>query len=240
MARNQTTQRQRTAKDPLLLGTFEETSIRYLKGKLGGSHQPITGGYGGGTINHWFKIKLNTAAWIITLKAGGWEKWFTVSAYDINRNPIVGRGIFTEDSLETIEDGKVYHPYTGHIMATESELYNQYDPERLDKGDSRYYPLDIGEYLICVSSTLNTPFDYELGIVVEVADTLPVLITENYDRLLLETIGLEDNILLETPDTYRGEDSHDHSLSEWQSAWKRERQTYEKFPTALVALTTKP
>ena len=45
MARNQTTQRQRTAKDPLLLGTFEETSIRYLKGKLGVTHQPITGGY---------------------------------------------------------------------------------------------------------------------------------------------------------------------------------------------------
>ena len=87
MARNQVTQRQRTAKDPLLVGEFEETSIRYLKGTLGGKNQPIRGGYGGGTLNHWFKIKLNTAAWIITVKAGGWEKWFTVSAYDINRNP---------------------------------------------------------------------------------------------------------------------------------------------------------
>ena len=240
MARNQVTQRQRTAKDPLLVGTFEETSIRYLKGKLGGKHEPGIGGYGGGTLNHWFKIKLNTSAWIITVKAGGWEKWFTVSAYDMNRNPISGRGIFTADSLETTDDGKVYHPYTGHIMATDSELYNQYDSERLDKGDSRYYPLDIGEYLICVSSTLNTPFDYELGIVVEVADIKPVLVTENFDRLLLETVGLEDDILLETPSTYRGEDSHDHSLSEWKSAWKRERQNYEKFPEILVSLTTTP
>ena len=30
MARNQTTQRSRTANDPLLIGTFDETSIRYL------------------------------------------------------------------------------------------------------------------------------------------------------------------------------------------------------------------
>ena len=42
MARNQVTQRQRTAKDPLLVGEFEETSIRYLKGTLGGKNQPIT------------------------------------------------------------------------------------------------------------------------------------------------------------------------------------------------------
>jgi len=240
MARNQTTQRQRTSKDPLLLGTFEETSIRYLKGKLGGTNQPNIGGYGGGTLNHWFKLKLNAAAWIITVKAGGWEKWFNVSAYDMNRNPISGRGIFTEDSLETTDDGKVYHPYTGHIMATDSELYNQYDSERLDKGDSRYYPLNIGEYLICVSSTLNTPFDYELGIVVEVADLEPVLLTENFDRILLETTVIDSDIELETPENYSGADSHDHSLSEWELAWSKERQSYEKFPKALVALTTKP
>ena len=60
MARNQVTQRQRSASDPLLLGDFDETSIRYLTGELGGKNKPITGGYGGGSLNHWFKIKLKT------------------------------------------------------------------------------------------------------------------------------------------------------------------------------------
>ena len=52
MARNQLTQRQRTASNPLPVGTFDDTSIRYLTGTLGGTNQVSTGGYGGGTVNH--------------------------------------------------------------------------------------------------------------------------------------------------------------------------------------------
>ena len=53
MARNQTTQRQRTAQDPLLVGTFDQTSIRYLTGKLGGTHTPQSGGYAGANQVRW-------------------------------------------------------------------------------------------------------------------------------------------------------------------------------------------
>lgn len=240
MPRNQVTQRQRTANDPLLVGTFEQTSIRYLKGTLGGQHKPIQGGYGGGSLNHWFKFKLEVPAWIILAKAGGWEKWFTISTYDLNRTLISGRAIFDDNSLETVEDGKVYHPYSGHIMATQSNLYNEYSSARLDKGDSRYYPLNEGEYLLCVSSTLNTPFEYAVGVVIEVSDEEPVLLTEDYDRLLYETIASTDDFLIDTPPEYTGADTHDHSLSEWKLAWSRERQAYDKFPEVLVPLTTKP
>ena len=73
MSRNQTTQRQRTANNPLLVGSFDETSIRYLTGKLGATHTPGSGGYSGGTLNHWFKFKIETTAWIILTKGGGWE-----------------------------------------------------------------------------------------------------------------------------------------------------------------------
>ena len=52
MARNQLTQRQRTASNPLPVGTFNDTSIRYLTGTLGGTNQVSAGGYGGGTLNH--------------------------------------------------------------------------------------------------------------------------------------------------------------------------------------------
>ena len=240
MARNQTTQRQRTAQDPLLVGTFDQTSIRYLTGKLGGTHTPRSGGYAGGSVNHWFKFKIETAAWIILTKAGGWEKWFNVSAYDINRNPIQGRAIFDDDSITITSDGEVLNPYIGHVMGAQSDLYNNFDARRLDKGDSRYYPLKIGEYLLCVSSTLNTPFDYAVGVVVEMADPFPVLLTEDYDRLLLETTATQDNIICDTTPNYTGAEDHEHSLTEWKTAWSRERQSYEKFPDALIPLTTKP
>ena len=240
MARNQTTQRQRTAQDPLLVGTFDQTSIRYLTGKLGGTHTPRSGGYAGGSVNHWFKFKIETAAWIILTKAGGWEKWFNVSAYDINRNPIQGRAIFDDDSITITSDGEVLNPYIGHVMGAQSDLYNNFDARRLDKGDSRYYPLKIGEYLLCVSSTLNTPFDYAVGVVIEMADLFPVLLTEDYDRLILETTASQDDIILDTTPNYTGAEDHEHSLTEWKTAWSRERQAYEKFPDALIPLTTKP
>ena len=240
MARNQTTQRSRTANDPLLIGEFDQTSIRYLTGKLGGTHIPQQGGYGGGTLNHWFKIKINTDAWIILTKAGGWEKWFTVSAYDLNRNPIQGRGIFDQDSIQTTSNNEIYTPYAGTVMSAGSNLYNNFDARRLDKGDSRYYPLNIGEYLICVSSNLNTPFNYALGIVIEMADPFPVLLTEDYDRLIFENTPARDDIICDTTPNYTGAEDHEHSLTEWQTAWSRERQAYEKFPEVLVPLTTKP
>jgi len=240
MARNQTTQRARTASNPLLVGTFDQTSIRYLTGQLGGTHVPGPGGYGGGTVNHWFKFKIETNAWIILAKGGGWEKWFNVSAYDINKNPIQGRGIFDDDSITITSDGETLNPYIGHVMGAQSDLYNNFDSRRLDKGDSRYYPLEIGEYLICVSSNLNTPFNYAVGVVIEMADPYPVLLTEDYDRLLLETVATQDDIICDTTPNYTGAEDHEHSLTEWKTAWSRERQAYEKFPDVLVPLTTKP
>ena len=240
MARNQLTQRQRTVSNPLPVGTFNDTSIRYLTGTLGGTSQVSTGGYGGGTVNHWFKFKITTAAWIMLAKAGGYEKYFNVSAYDINKNPIIGRAIFDEDSITTTSDGNTYTPYAGSIMSSQSITYNDFDPSRLDKGDSRYYPLNVGEYLLCVSSTLNTPFEYAVGVVIEMADTELALIDENYDRLVLETTLEQDSIICDTTENYKGTDEHDHSLLEWKTAWSKERQDYEKFPEVLIPLTTKP
>ena len=241
MPRNQSTQRQRTAQDPLALGSFDETSIRYLQGSLGATNKPGRGGYSGGALNHWFKFKLDTTAWIITAKGGGWEKWFNVSAYDINRNPIEGRAIFDDDSVSITRDGDILNPYVGHVMAASSYLYNNFDARRLDKGDSRYYPLDIGEYLLCISTTLNTPIDYALGVVIEVADPFPILLLEDYSRFLYEDISVtQDNIICDTTPNYTGAEDHEHSLTEWKTAWARERQSYEKFPDILAPLTTRP
>ena len=240
MARSQSTQRQRTAANPLALGTFNETTLRYLTGRLGGANEVVAGGYGGGTLNHWFKFKLETTAWVITVKGGGWEKWFDVSAYDINKKPISGRGIFDADSITTLSDGSLVNPYVGHIMSAQSDLYNQYNANRLDKGDSRYYPLDVGEYLLCVSSTLNIPFDYAIGMVIEMADPFPVYLTEDFSRLMFEDEPTESDIICDTTPNYTGAEDHEHSLTEWKTAWARERQAYEKFPDIFTPLTTRP
>ncbi len=68
--RNQLNQRQRTASDPLLIGTFDQTSIRYLTGTLGPLNQVVSGGYGGGTYNHCFKIAVTVPAGISIAKSG--------------------------------------------------------------------------------------------------------------------------------------------------------------------------
>ena len=175
--RNGTAQRQRTKENPLNLGSFSQTSLRYLKGTLGPKNQLVgykdtslnsNGGFGGGTYNHWFKINLQTNAWIITVKGEPRPKYIQVSAFDLDQNPIQGRAIFDADSVSETVNGEVYYPYVGHVMGAQSDLYNFYNSKRLDKGDDRYFSLPPGNYLLCVSTTRNEPLDYSVGLVIEV------------------------------------------------------------------------
>ena len=51
-------QEQRTKNNPLVLGTFDQLSLRYLRGNLGAKYQVKTNGVGGGTYNNWFQVNL--------------------------------------------------------------------------------------------------------------------------------------------------------------------------------------
>ena len=239
VARNQLAQRQRTAQDPLLIGSFSETSIRYLQGSLGPKSQVVVGGYGGGTYNNWFKIILEAPSWLIIAKGPPRPQYIQVSPYDLNQNPIEGRSIFQADSIRVNDEGAFY-PYLGHVMAASSDTYNFFDPTRLDKGDERYYPLEVGEYLLCVSSTRNEPLDYAVAVVIEVASSTPLMLLEDYSRLLFEDTVDQSSILFDTPPGYNGQQDHEHSLTEWKEAWRRERQDYAPFPEILVPYATKP
>lgn len=185
--RTSSSQRQRTQDNPLNLGSFNRTSLRYLKGSLGPKNQLIgradtnqtsNGGFGGGTYNHWFKVTLEEPAWIITVKGPPRPNYIQVSAYSLDQIPIEGREIFDADSVEQISDGTIYHPYVGHIMGAQSDLYNNFAVKRLDKGDDRYFTLNPGSYLLCVSTTRNEPLDYELGLVIEIENTVLELLLE--------------------------------------------------------------
>lgn len=192
MARGQETQRQRTQNNPLVLGTFETTTLKYLKGKLGPANQLVgradtgqqsNGGYGGGNYNHWFQVNLKTPAWIIVAKSGPRPNYIQTSVYDLNRAPIEGRSIFQADSVQTDEGPQTYYPYLSTVMGAQSDLYNTFSQWRLDRGDERYFPLESGQYLLCVSTTRNEPLDYEVGLVVEFPITEMFIALEDEDAI---------------------------------------------------------
>jgi hypothetical protein len=196
VARGQEAQRQRTQNNPLVLGTFDTTSLKYLKGKLGPVNQLVgradtsqqsNGGFGGGTYNHWFQVNLKRNAWIIVAKAGPRPNYIQTSVYDLNKTPIEGRGIFQEDSVVMNNRPTPYYPYLGTTMGAQSDLYNTFVPGRLDRGDERYYPLEAGGYLLCISTTRNEPLDYEVGLVVEFPATEVFIELEDDDGSLFLT-----------------------------------------------------
>ena len=195
MSRNQLiAQAKRNKSNPLELGTFSTLSLRYLKGTLGPQNKVIgyadtnqisNGGFGGGSYNHWFKVNLAQPGWIIITKGPPRPKYIQVSAYDIDSLPIQGQNIFDEDSVSIVSNGEVFYPYLGTVMKTQSDLYNQFLAYRLDRGDDRYYPLDQGSYLICVSTTRNEPLDYEVGLVIEFPATELLIALEDENEVSL-------------------------------------------------------
>jgi hypothetical protein len=248
MARSQVGQPQRSVNSPLLLGTFSTTSLRYLKGTLGPQSRPIgradtnqtsNGGFGGGTYNHWFQINITAPAWIILTKGPPRPKYINVSAYELNRNPIQGEAIFQADSITVDSNGNTYVPYLDTVMSAQSDLYNQFDSLRLDRGDERYYPLPAGGYLVCVSTTRNEPLEYAVGIVIEFSTNEVLFELESLDGGLFLT---EDNstILVEVGNDAYFNTFHDHSLSEWKIAWQNEHQDTDRFPEVFVPLTNRP
>jgi hypothetical protein len=202
VARSQETQRQRTQNNPLVLGSFDTLALKYLKGRLGPLNQVVgradtsqlsNGGFGGGTYNHWFQVNLKRSAWIIVAKSGPRPNYIQTSVYDLNKTPIEGRGIFQADSVETDSGNRIFYPYLGTAMGAQSDLYNAFVPARLGRGDERYYPLEAGGYLICVSTTRNEPLDYEVGLVVEfpVTQLFIALEDEGDIALFLQEIAID-------------------------------------------------
>jgi len=241
-------QRQRTQDSPLVVGTFSQLSIRYLKGALGPKNQIVgradtrfnsNGGFGGGSYNHWFQFNITSPAWIIVAKGGIRPQYIQVSTYDLNLNPIQERAIFDADSLVSTIDGTPYNPYTGHVMSAGSNFYNNFDPNRVDLGNNLYFPLDTGSYLLCVSTTRNEPLDYEVAVVIEFPTTDFNLLTEDYSYLLYENTD-PSFIVADVTENFASNDLHSHSLSEWVTAWEREHPQDQRFPAVLVPLTTQP
>ena len=167
-------QRERSQYNPLNLGKFDRTSLRFLTSTLGMRSQIIQGGIGNNTYNNWFQVTLEKAGWIILIKGGtvlstsnttrqnlyqDVNSRLMLAVYDQNRNPIQGRIIQQEPDA-----------YRGNVAGAQSDLYNTFDPNRFDKGDEMFYELEPGNYLICVSATRNEEFNYGVGLVIDIND----------------------------------------------------------------------
>jgi hypothetical protein len=188
-------QGQRSVNNPLFLGTFSETSLRYLQGTLQATYLVQKDGFGGGAYNHWFSVEITSPAWIILTKDGDRSKYVQISCYDLNLIPIEGRSIFQADSARGDflfdEEDSVYYPYVGHVMSAQSDLYNSFNQYSVFKGDDRYYPLGTGRYLICVSSTRNEPLSYNVGLAIEFPTDDLFILLEDLDG---SELALEDGI----------------------------------------------
>ena len=296
---NLSLQDRRSSKNPFPLGTFRDTSLRYIKGKLGPKNEVISGGYGGGEYNHWYQITLDSPGWIIAIKDGQRAKYINVSAYDLNKQPIQGRSIFDKDSVVTTVNNEHFYPYTNTVMGAQSDIANTFDNIRLDKGDERYFPLEAGSYLLCVSATRNEPIDYALGLVIEFPVDFGLFLLEDGDGSVLFTenlLILDNTVIIESPVTVNfaipvdnnaftiliceinsgvtvtvpegstwfigTPDSintltfpsvffeleaghptyfdtvHDHSLSEWRTAWQRDHHSDDRFPEVFIPYAT--
>ena len=205
-ASSQSSQRQRTRSNPLNLGTFDNLALRFLTGKLGPEYKVTADGYGGGTFNHWFQINILRPAWIIATKAGSARpQYLNVSFYDLNETPIDGRNPFDADSIvegRSLTTEQLYYPYLDTFMGAQSDLYNTFERLRLDRGDDRYYPLQAGSYLLCVSSTRNESLDYGVGLIIEFPITELLLALEDFELYLREdTIDATTTVTIFSPVT---------------------------------------
>jgi len=190
----------------LNLGTFDNLALRFLTGKLGPEYKVTADGYGGGTFNHWFQINILRPAWIIATKAGSARpQYLNVSFYDLNETPIDGRNPFDADSIvegRSLTTEQLYYPYLDTFMGAQSNLYNTFERLRLDRGDDRYYPLQAGSYLLCVSSTRNESLDYGVGLIIEFPITELLLALEDFELYLREdTIDATTTVTIFSPVT---------------------------------------
>lgn len=188
------------------LGTFDNLALRFLTGKLGPEYKVTADGYGGGTFNHWFQINILRPAWVIATKAGSARpQYLNVSFYDLNETPIDGRNPFDADSIvegRSLTTEQLYYPYLDTFMGAQSDLYNTFERLRLDRGDDRYYPLQAGSYLLCVSSTRNESLDYGVGLIIEFPITELLLALEDFELYLREdTIDATTTVTIFSPVT---------------------------------------
>jgi hypothetical protein len=222
-------QRQRTVDNPLFLGTFSETSLRYLQGTLEATYRVQQDGFGGGTYNHWFGVEITSPAWIILRKDGERSKYVQLSFYDLDLIPIEGRSIFDADSVR----GDLFiflEDLDGSLIALE---------DGLDTTNTT----TIGP-ILTVNQTINTGFNAFTEELAQINAGVTITIDEGSTWLIGfvpdPSMEPENLFLLDPSDSFDFNSTHEHSRNEWVEAWEREHQQTDRYPAVFEPLTTRP
>ena len=64
-------------------------------------------------------------------------------------------------------------------MGATSDFYNTFNAARNDRGNELYFTLNLAT-MLCISNTRNELIDYAVGIVIEIADAIPLLLLEDF------------------------------------------------------------
>ena len=81
--------------------------------------------------------------------------------------------------------------YWDHVAGAQSDLYNTFRPNFEDKGNEMFYPLEAGNYLLCISATRNEMMTYGVGLVIEFpSDDTNFILTED----AVEAFVLQENL----------------------------------------------
>ena len=238
-------QSHRNIHNPLPLGRFDQTSLRLLQGEFRNLYKP-TGvpaynadlvrnatpyGVGGGTRSAFFEIELAAPAWVLVAKGGQFPNYIQTSVYTSFPQPLQGRAIHDADSITIEGESRVYIPFLDTVFGTQSDLYNYFNPDRLDNGNTTYYPLTAGKYIICISTLRTEPINYEVGLVIEFSpdeifiicedtsdiEAQPTFIVQQdfFDKDTPEgNLGIGTEIILGTDGNPKGEITTDLTLDE--------------------------
>lgn len=243
---NVVSQRSRNQSNPVDLGTFNELTIRELKGRIGamntGQTKPLSTNDGTGFAfqNVWFKFKVSVPFFIIFVKPVTRDaRFIDLSFYNCN-DPT--RNL----ALPILRDPDVPF-YWCHAGASNTDIYNlienEYTSNNIDKGFTSRLPLKPGEYLIKISTQRWDVFNYCQYFIIETPVEENYLMLEGEEEAYIlmeysteaEPAYLIDEIPSLGPSEIRQVRSH--SPRRWEAEWTRS-YTQKPFPSVLTNYLT--
>jgi hypothetical protein len=232
------TQRSRSYHDPLDLGLYDRTSIRYIKGRIGAENKGQTAfrctndGASNAFQNVWFKVTITDPGYLIFLKDDNRDKRF----YSVN--------VYTADSERRqlaypMLTGDVCRKFDNMVAGFSSDLYNISDqrPELRDRNRTSLFPLPKGSYVINISTQRWDMFRYGVYMILEMPTQTGYLELETETNSMRE-FALQEATTQNVPKFFLLEDAvvgvlqpvrerSDHDERELRGAW---RESFKDVP----------
>lgn len=224
-------QRSRSYYNPIDLGRFSRTSIRYLTGRIGAENKGQAqfrcdnSGASFAFQNVWFGFRLDAPSYVILVQDSTnsrTNRFIDLTLYDTKKErKSMGHPI--------LFDGMNSY-YRGMVAGSQCDLYNVLDQRQAadDQDRTSLLPLPKGNYVLGASTQRWDQIRYGIYMIIETPITSGFILLENepttkgYIEQEVSTSFIPAYFLLEDAslgevDTVRRTDIHDYR--EWQEAW---------------------